>query len=397
MSSLRPFLPEFFQFRCPTKIVYGQGLASDFSAELETLTLKRLFILTDAVLHKNGVAARVIEGLKAAGKEIAGVFTDIPSDSGIKVIEHCAALAIAAQGDALVAIGGGSVIDTAKGANILVSLGGNLIDDYSGAQTIGSPLKPLVAIPTTAGTGSEVTEAIVVLDEASNKKLTFVDEHLLPTLAILDPTLTVSMPAKTTAATGMDALTHAIEAMASIQKSPICDALAFEAIRAIHTYLLQAVAEPSNLEARGAMLVAATLAGIAFDHAKVGVVHAVAHTVGGMFHIHHGTANSIFLPHGMRYNFEEAYPAYARMASAFGISTNKFSEQDLAKQTVNAVLHLRADLEKACGLPQRFSVFGVTQDAVAAIAAGAAEDGAGFHNPRPVDADAIAPFIELAL
>lgn len=389
-------LPDFFQFRCPTKIVYGVGMARDFHAELDALGLERLFIITDQILVKAGIVDRVVQGLTDGGKTIAGIFADVPSDSGVKVIEACAAAATASGCDAIVAIGGGSVLDTAKGANILVTLGGDLINDYSGAQTIGQALRPLVAIPTTAGTGSEVTEAIVVLDEATQTKLTFVDEHLLPTLAVLDPELTVSMPPKTTAATGMDALTHAVEAMASIQRSPMSDALALAAITLVHTHLITAVKEPANLDARGGMLIAATLAGIAFDHAKVGVVHAVAHTIGAMCHVHHGTANSIFLPYGMQYNLDEAAAAYAQMATAFELSASG-SDDVRARAVIEAVVALRQSLNDICGLPQTLSAVGVSEDALPAIADGAVADGASFQNPRPVEAETLLPILQQAL
>lgn len=387
--------PEFFQFRCPTKLVYGVDLSKDFSAELEQIACQRFFVVSDKVLEKMGLLQPIVDGVSRAGKQVTGVFTEVPSDSGVAVIERCAAEAKQSGAEGMIAIGGGSVLDTAKGANILLSLGGSLVDDYSGAQTITRPLNPLIAIPTTAGTGSEVTEAIVIRDETSGAKLTFVDEHLLPTLAILDPELTVSMPPKITAATGMDALTHAIEAMASIQRAPASDALALQAISLIFENLLTAVKEPKDIAARGAMLTAASLAGIAFDHAKVGVVHAVAHTVGGMFHIHHGTANSIFLPYGMEYNFAQACSVYARMAAAVGAVRK--SEEENARQMIQAVRRLQSDLEAASGLPQRFSAFKVTRKDLPTVAEAAVEDGASFQNPRPVEADALLPFLEQAL
>lgn len=391
------FDTEFFQFRCPTKITYGVGMAADFSAELDSLNVHRLFVITDAFLYKSGLVTPILDGLTAGGREVVGVFTDVPSDSGVRVIEKCAQEAIASEAQAIIAIGGGSVLDTSKGVNILLSLGGNLVEDYSGAQTIREPLKPLIAIPTTAGTGSEVTEAMVILDESSNTKMTFVDEHLLPTLAILDPSLTVSMPGKVTAATGMDALTHAIEAMASIQRGPMSDALALKAIALIAENLPIAVLEPDNLTARGAMLTAATIAGIAFDHAKVGVVHAVAHTLGGMFHIHHGTANSIFLPFGMEYNLEEAMGAYAQMAEALGVKGTGLSERERAVGSIAAVRALQADLEKSCGLSRTLSPFGVTKDHVAAIVDGAIADGASFQNPRELTLEDLSPLVERAI
>ena len=293
-------LPEFFEFWNPTKVVYGPGLARDFEAELAQLGVQRLFVVTDEVLHqKVGLVQPVLDGLKAAGVEVAGVFDRVPVNSEVGVCRRAADAASASGADGLLAVGGGSVIDTAKAANILVSLGGDLVEDYSGAHTMTQPLKPLIVIPTTAGTGSEVTMAAVILDEESHSKLAFMDKYLLPNLAVLDPELLVSLPPGMTAATGMDAMTHACEAYWGLQKSPAADAFAAQAVRMMLKSLPAAVRDGTDLEARGATLIAASLAGVAFSHSMVGVVHAMAHACGGLYGTPHGTANAILLPHGM--------------------------------------------------------------------------------------------------
>lgn len=386
---------DFFQFQVPTKIVFAPGLARDFSSELDLIDASRFILVTDRVLCELNLVDPVVAGIKKAGREVVAVFSDVPPDSGINTIQKCAALAKANGAEGLIALGGGSVMDTAKGANILMTLGGDLVEDYSGAQTIGKNLSPLIAIPTTAGTGSEVTEAIVVLDEKSNTKLSFVDSHLLPSLAILDPELTLGLPAKITAATALDALTHAIESMMSVERNPVADALALLAIQKIFSNIERAVQVGDDLSARSELLIASNLAGMAFNHAMVGVVHAVAHTIGGLFHVHHGTANGIFLPFGMEYNLGRREIEIASMAAAIGLKSSKNSLQT-AKDCIKAVVDLRLRLHRTCGLPVTLSQAGIKKDQLNEIATKAPEDGASFYNPREVSAEDLLPFLERA-
>lgn len=379
----------FFQFQVPTKIVFGAGLSRDFSAELEAIPVQKYFIVTDQILTDLKLIEPIVAGIKKSGREVSGIFNEVPSDSGVKVIEACSESAKMSGAEGIIAIGGGSVLDTAKGANILFSLGGNLVEDYSGAQTINEDLCPLIAIPTTAGTGSEVTEAIVIKDEETQSKLSFVDSHLLPTLAVLDPELTLGLPPKVTAATAMDALTHAIESVMSVQRGPVSDALAHQAVRLIFQNILKAVENGSDIHARSSLLVAATLAGIAFNHAMVGVIHAVAHTVGALFHVHHGTANSIFLPFGMEYNLEVRKEEIASLGPAMGVPHDALS-------TIQAVVKLKNELKKLSGLPISLSEVGVKKENLAEIAEKAPQDGAGFYNPREVTVKDLLPLLEKA-
>lgn len=180
-------LPEFFEFYNPTKVVYGVGIASDFKAELDLLGIGKYFIISDTIISDLGLTKNVIDGLMSVGIEVTGKFVDVPQDSEVKTVNECAEQAKDSGTEGLIAIGGGSVIDTAKAANILISEGDDLVEDHSGAQTLTRPLKPLVAIPTTAGTGSEVTMAAVVYDKDNKVKMPFTDKFLLPSLAVLDP------------------------------------------------------------------------------------------------------------------------------------------------------------------------------------------------------------------
>lgn len=351
--------------------------------------LSKVLVITDKVLVDLGIVDPVIAGLKNAGVEVAGVFKDVPTNSELKVIKRCADEAGRLEVDGLVAIGGGSVIDTAKCADILLTHGGDLVKDYSGAETLPGPLKPLVAIPTTAGTGSDVTHAAVILDEENHTKLSFVDRHLAPHLAVLDPELTVRLPPKLTAATAMDALTHAVESFTSVQANPVSEAFAAKAIPLILNNILKAVLHGEEIEARGALLTASTLAGIAFDHAMVGVVHGMAHATGGLAGVHHGMANSIFLPWGMEYNLLACAEKYADMAGFFSIRSDSMSAEAVARKVIEKIVRLREELYQSCGLPYRLRDVGVKEEMLDAIAEGAVNDGTSFYNPREVVKEAV--------
>jgi len=382
-------IPEFYQFFLNTKVLFQAGISHDFSHELEQLGITKLFLICDPFFAQNGLADSIQRALADAGVETVGRFSEVPPNSEVEVVKKCAAAAQGSGAEGLLALGGGSAMDTAKTANILFSLGGDLVADYSGTQTITQKLKPLIAIPTTAGTGSEVTSSAVILDKASQAKLSFNDAYIRPTLALLDPEITLSMPPKLTAMTGMDALTHAIESYTSLQANPMSDALAMKAIKIIKDHLLAVVRNGDDLEGRSHMLVAANMAGIAFDHAMVGVVHAMSHATGGIAHVAHGLANSIFLPYGMEYNLAVAAERYAGIARRFGIDTRLMSTEEAAKAAIAYVRQLREDLHEACGLETRLQDVGVKAEQLQAIAQAATEDGTSFFNPREVTLEEI--------
>ncbi|MCP5465050.1 MAG: iron-containing alcohol dehydrogenase [Deltaproteobacteria bacterium] len=384
----------FFQFSVPTKIISDWGIATDFAHECELMGITDLLLVTDPGIQKLGLAEPIVDHLNENGINVVGVFSEVPSDSSVEAVEACADQAKVSGAKGFLALGGGSVIDTAKGANILFSLGGSLKDDYAGAQTISQTLAPLIAIPTTAGTGSEVTEAIVIYDHESQSKLSFVDQHLLPTMAVLDPSLTQGLPPLLTAATAMDALTHAMEAMMSVQHGPFADALASSAIRLIKDHILKAVEDGSDQNARSALMTAATLAGVAFNHAMVGVVHAVAHSVGAVAHIHHGLANAIFLPHGLAYNRPEASERLLQIAKAWGIEGGK--QQKVLDDLEREVQGLLEALHKSCDFPLSYQSAGAKAEQLERVIELACEDGAGFYNPRSLDATDLEPFVRRA-
>ncbi len=315
-------LPEFFTFSLRTKVVYGMGFAGRLAEELGRLGdpfgEREVLLVTDEVIEKTGLVKKVKDGLEGGPLRIAATFKDVPPDSDVEVVKKCARAGKRKKCDMIIAIGGGSVIDTAKVANVLMVKGGK-IEDHMGAQLVKEPLLPCIIIPTTAGTGSEATAMAVIANRVNDEKLPFLEDFFLPEMAVLDPEMTRTMPPKLAAATGMDALTHAIEAYVAEERSPVTDGLALHAVKIISANLARAVANPEDDEARGAMLIGSFIAGVAFSHARVGIVHAIAHALGGVYHVPHGVANALILPYGMEYNLETVAGRYADIAEAMGV------------------------------------------------------------------------------
>ena len=283
-------------------------------------------------------------------------------------------------------------MDTAKGMAILLKEGGRL-RDYEGFQVLDRRQTPHVAIPTTAGTGSEVTYVAVIKDREAHQKLLFADYNIIPDTALLDPELTLGLPPRLTAATGMDALSHAVESLHSMQRQPITDGLAMHAIRLIREHLPRAVADGQDVLARGQMLIAACMAGAAFSNAQVGLVHAMAHTVGARFGVHHGLANSILMPHVIRFNAEEEAACYRPVAEALGLAVGALDDAACAEAAASEI----EALAESIGLPGRLSEQGVPEEALADLAEGALFDGAIVYNARTVmEADEVLSVFQAA-
>ncbi len=389
-------LPEFFEFYNPTKVVYEAGVATDLKPELDLIGITKYFIVSDHIINDLGLVQKVADGLVDAGFEVTGKYLDVAQDARLKDVKKCADIVKASGAEGIISIGGGSVIDTAKAVNILFSVGGDLVDDYSGAHTLTKPLNPHVVIPTTAGTGSEVTMIAVIYDEENKEKLAFPDKFLLPNLAVLDPEMTISLPPKMTAATGMDALTHAVEAYVGPQASPISDAFAVGAIELIMKNLVTATRTGDDVDARGSMLIASTMAGISFTHSMCGCIHGMAHATGGLYRVPHGIANGIFLPFGLEYNFEEIKEKLARLAPVMGEDTSGLSEDEAARLAIAAIRKLSKQLNELGALPIRLRDVGVPEDGLVAIAEGAINDGTSFYNPREMDEEELLPYIQNA-
>jgi len=294
-------IPGYYEYCCRVNVVAGHDGLEKIPALLERVQAARPLIVTD-----RGVAgAGLIDVVTAAlGNQVAigGVEDDVPQDSSLEAVQRIAEAYRANGCDAIIAVGGGSVLDTAKGANIMVSEETDDLMAFSGVGKLKRRLKPLIAIPTTAGTGSETTLVAVIKDHARHQKMPFVSYFLLPDAAVLDPRMTLTLPPAITAATAMDALTHAVEAYTCLAKNPLSDGNAVSAIELIARNLMTVMQQPDNRDGRLALAVAATLAGMAFSNAMVGMVHNIGHATGAVCGVPHGTCMAILLPYGLEYN-----------------------------------------------------------------------------------------------
>lgn len=361
----------------------GENALENLPHELKMMGAKKPIVLTDAILAKCGTLDKVQKAFKGFDIDVTETYTEIPPDSSIKVINEIAGIFKAKGCDSIIALGGGSVIDTAKGLRIVIEQGGTDIMDYMGLDSL--PRKDRIAfavIPTTSGTGSECTNVAVIANPDKNVKMEFISYDLLPDFAVLDPRMTETMPPKITANTGVDALVHAIEGYTCLQKNPLSQSYAFAAIRLITTFLPKAVLEGGNHEYRLAVSNAATMAGIAFSNSMVGLVHAIGHAVGGVAHVPHGIAMSILLPHVMKFNLETLKPAYAELllplAGAEIYATTPKEER--AQKAIEFVTAFIKQFESV-GLPTKLSDAKVTEDQFDAIAQTAINDGAIVVNP----------------
>ncbi len=364
-----------FVFWSPTKIVFGENTALDVAIEVGTLKCKRALIVTDKdLVTKTDIPEKI---KRALGNLCSGIFSDVEPDSGIHIVNQGARLGRKLGADCIVSVGGGSAIDTAKGMAILLKEGGKL-EDYMGFQILTRPQTPHIVIPTTAGTGSEVTYIAVIKDHQGGRKLLFGDYNILPNVAILDPRMTEGLPPKLTSATGMDAMCHAIEALHSLQKEPIADGLALHAIRLIKEFLPRAVENGKDMMARGQMLIAANMAGSAFSNAQVGMVHALAHSVGAIFGVHHGLANSILLPACLRYNADACGDVYLNVLSAMGMRSEGMQPDQAGDVIADKIM----EFTKRLGLPHRLRDVGVPEAGLKDCSELALSDGAIVYNPK---------------
>jgi alcohol dehydrogenase len=376
-------IPAYYEFYFPVKILSGHRSLSHLPNELRALGARRPMLLTDAGVKGAGLVRIVLNALKESEVTVGALFDQVPSESSTGIVNALAALWREKGCDSLIAVGGGSVIDTAKGVNLLVSKGGEDIRAYLGADILDRPLGPLIVVPTTAGTGSEATGAAVIVDDATHVKLSFISQYLLPNAAFLDSRMTFTLPPKLTAATGMDALTHAMEAMLSLQKNPMSDAYAFEAIRLIGAKLPAVVDRPGDKDLRLALANASTMAGAAFSNAMVGAVHSLGHAAGAVGRIPHGTAMNIFLPHGLRFNLDARRDVIGEMLLPFaGPAVYAATPEDeRAEELIAQVEALRKELHRQTGLPMTLRQAGVRRDQFDEIARLAIDDGSAVMNP----------------
>ena len=363
-------------FYIPCVSLFGPGCAKEIGIKAQNLGAKKALIVTDEGLFKFGVANTISEYLKDAGVEshiFAGAEpnpTDINVHNGVQAYNDNAC-------DFIVSLGGGSSHDCAKGIG-LVTAGGGHIRDYEGIDKSTVPMTPLIAINTTAGTASEMTRLCIITNTDTHVKMAIVDWRCTPLIAIDDPKLMVAKPAGLTAATGMDALTHAVEAYVSTAANPITDACAEKAITMISQWLRPAVANGENIEARDAMSYAQYLAGMAFNNASLGYVHAMAHQLGGFYNLPHGVCNAVLLPHVCEFNLIACQDRYAKIAELMGINTDGFTETEAAFAAIDAI----RELSSSIGIPSGLTELGVKTEDLAIMAENAQKDACMLTNPR---------------
>lgn len=350
-----------FQFLLPTKIIMETGIRERTGEHLKDLGLKNILVVTDTGVKKAGLLDSIYASLDAAQihyEEISDVKPNPRSDDCNAAAEKYRDMGI----DGLLAVGGGSSMDTAKAVSLLLTHSGK-IEDYAGAHTLQRPALPVVVIPTTAGTGSEATPFSVITDTQRHFKMSVLDHRIAPCLALMDPDITATLPMAIAASTGLDALTHAIEAYTGKPASPVTDALALHSARLISRSLKAAVLEPDNAAARGEMLTGSMIAGMALSSADVGSVHCISEAIGGMYDTAHGVANAIFLPFVFKHNSDADIQRHADIAYALGI------DQSLdAAGAVEAAIEYLFNISKELGIPHLRDVKGVREEDLQEIA-----------------------------
>ncbi|MGY3922202.1 iron-containing alcohol dehydrogenase [Aeromonas jandaei] len=392
-------MSRYYDFFCPVKLLAGEQALEQLASELASLGARRPLLLTDKGVNATGLATLLANVLAEGELPVAAIWDEIPADSSTAVVERIAKRYAELDCDSLVALGGGSVIDTAKAVNILASMGGEHLLDYSGAGCLTRPLKPLAVVPTTAGTGSEVTLVAVIKDEASGRKVPFTSPFLLPQLAVLDPRLTQGLPLNITAATAMDAMTHAIEAFIGTAKNPVSDALALMAVEKIANALPLILKDPQNKQLRLQLAEGSTLAGMAFSNSMVGLVHALGHSLGARCHLPHGLCMNLFLPTVLDFNRPEVDNELARLLLPL-VGAERFAATPAhlrAEATITAIRTLRDTLWQAVKLPRTMSEAGVSdRSLLGEIRDLAVNDGAMLFNRKDADREQLLTLLERA-
>ncbi len=392
-------IPSYFEFHNPVKILSGEKALENIPFELQSLNARSPIILTNAMLDEVGLLKLLTDAFSNSGIQPCAVYRDIPADSSIQAVNAAASVYREKKCDSIIALGGGSVIDTAKGLLILIANNSSDIMEFMGAETIKKGNKPpFIAIPTTAGTGSEATLVAVIKDEQRHLKMEFISYHLLPHAAVLDPRMTKTLPPRITASTGMDALVHAVEAFTCVQKNPLSDAYAIASIRLVSKYLQEAIRNGSSVEARMGMANAAMMAGAAFSNSMVGLVHAMGHALGGIAGVPHGDAMSILLPHCMRYNKAKLSASYGELlihlAGADVYARSK--PEDRADVLIGFIEELQRILLAEAKLPMKLRDAGVKKEVFSEVVKAAINDGAILMNPVEANAEDILGILNAA-
>ncbi|MGE5370660.1 MAG: iron-containing alcohol dehydrogenase [Solirubrobacterales bacterium] len=391
-------LPGYYQYYNPVKIISGKMALENIPHELVMMGCKRPLIITDKGIVQAGLIKICLDAWGDSEMVIGALYDDTPLDSSNHVVNEVAAIYKQKKCDCIIAVGGGSVLDTAKGVNIVISEGTDDLLKFMGADRLTAKMQPMICIPTTSGTGSEVTLVAVIANVDKNVKMLFVSYKLLPEIAVLDPRMTFTVPPKITAMTGMDALTHAVEAYSCLQKNPLSDAYAMKAIDLCRLYLEPAVKNGKDEEARMGMANASLLAGCAFSNSMVGMVHQVGHAAGAVAHIPHGLAMAILLPVGMEFNLEPCGQYYGELLLALAGPEEyaKTPADKRALRSIEVVKQMNANLKKLSGMPNKLSEAGVPREKLPDIAKTALGDAAQFQNPREAFYEDILEFLKAA-
>lgn len=392
----------FWNFASAGSLLFGCNSLQQIGPWLTQRGLKRVFLVTDAPLQSAGIVASVATALQATNIAFE-IFAEGKPEPDVALAARAYACARTFQPEAILGLGGGSNMDLAKFTGLLLTHGG-APSDYFGHERVPGPILPVVCIPTTAGTGSEVSHSTVLTDTENHVKVSTLSRHLRPALALVDPLLTLTCPKKATADSGIDALTHAIEAFTAVPydrldappsepfpysgRSPMGDVLAAEAIRLVGLHLKTCVLNPSDRAAREGMALAATLAGLAFSNCAVAVVHALEYPIGAAVHVSHGAGNGLLLPYVMRYNLPSNPGQFSRIAALLGVSTQGLGDTAAGEAGIAAVEQLRA----AIGIPNRLREIGVRPEQLPGFAAKSFEIKRLMRlNPRPpTEADLLA-------
>lgn len=382
-----------FIFKMPAKVRFGEGIHTKLGTILkDEMGFNKVFIATDKGIVSTGIIDKIKSGLDQGGIDYI-VYDELIPDPTIEVVDEAAEVLRKSGADVVLAVGGGSPIDTAKAMCMLQTHEGSVREYlFGGSKQVTKEIMPLVCIPTTAGTGSEMTAASVITNNQEKTKVSVTHENLIPKMAFIDPDLQMGMPPFITATTGMDALTHAIESYVSLNAEPISDAMGIAAIKMISDNIRLAVANGNNKEARTNMAIASTIAGVAFMNGGLGVVHGIAQTIGAVAHVAHGVANSLLLPYCMERNVVGNLEKFKNIAVAMGENVDGLSERDAAQAAIKAVFQLAEDLK----VPMKLKDVGVTREMFPEIIQGTMEYRMLGINPCKLKASDVNDILERA-
>lgn len=381
-----------YDFLMPSVNFFGPGVIAQIGDRAKMLGMKKPVIVTDKFLEglKDGAVQQTLKSLDAAGVDYV-VYNNVEPNPKVRNIKEVKKLYEESGADSIITVGGGSAHDTGKGAGIILTNGDD-ITQLAGIETLDNPLPPLIAVNTTAGTGSELTRHAVITNEETHLKFVVVSWRNIPLVSFNDPTLMLDVPASLTAATGMDAFVQAIEPYVSVDHNPITDSQCIEAIKLIENNLREAYANGHNLEARTHMVEAEMLAGMAFNNANLGYVHAMAHQLGGQYDAPHGVCCALLLPYVEQYNLVADPKRFAELAEFMGEDTTGLSTRDAAELSIKAMKQMSQDV----GIPKSIKEIGAKPEDFRMMAENALKDGNAASNPRKGTVDDIVNIFQAA-